>query len=407
MDRDVVIVGGGPAGLTTAIALARAAPALAGRIRVLEKERYPRDKYCAGAVGGRGVALLRKLDALPDVPFVPIEGMSFRGLQREISARAGTIGRVVRRIEFDDALARIAEKRGIAVEDGAKVERVSFTHRNAGGNTWVHTSTGEVRACVVVGADGVGSAVRRALGLGAGTLRAQALEVDTEPVPGDADRRLLHFDASDPGVSGYAWDFPTLIDGEPRVSRGAYVLRTARGAGDVRALLADRLARRGLDIDRYENKRYAERGYDKGEKVASSSAMLVGEAAGIDPITGEGIAQAIEYGVLAGRFLAAALSARPAAPDVSGWTRALRRSRLALDLLARRRLVHHFYGPRRPLLERFLLSDSHALRLGAAHFGATGYEPTRLATVGVRIAAYYAVVRWGASSSVAPSIGTA
>jgi len=54
----------------------------------------------------------------------------------------------------------------------------------------------------------VGSLVRKALGLGGGKLRAQVLELDTEPVPGERDRALLHFDFSDRMLTGYAWDFP-------------------------------------------------------------------------------------------------------------------------------------------------------------------------------------------------------
>ncbi len=112
---DIVIVGGGPAGLSTALALVRSAPALASRVVVLEKSRYPRDKFCAGAVGGRGLNLLRELDALPDVPFAPIDGVSFRGRHGRLEARVEGIGRVVRRIEFDHALAGIARARGVKI----------------------------------------------------------------------------------------------------------------------------------------------------------------------------------------------------------------------------------------------------------------------------------------------------
>ncbi|HWL87601.1 MAG TPA: FAD-dependent oxidoreductase, partial [Polyangiaceae bacterium] len=59
VESDVVIVGGGPAGSTTAIALAKAAPGT--KIVLLEKSRYPREKYCAGALGGRGDKLLAEL----------------------------------------------------------------------------------------------------------------------------------------------------------------------------------------------------------------------------------------------------------------------------------------------------------------------------------------------------------
>jgi flavin-dependent dehydrogenase len=146
----------------------------------------------------------------------------------------------------------------------------------------------------------------------------------------------------------------------------------------------------GLDIERYPNKRYAERGYDRVERVALGRRLLVGEAAGIDPITGEGIAQAIEYGVLAGRFLAGALQRAPTRPDVSGWSRRLRRSRLAWDLRARALGVRLFYGPARDTLERFLLAHPDSLHLGCQHFAAQPYDPSRLARLGLAIAAFLA-----------------
>ena len=140
-------------------------------------------------------------------------------------------------------------------------------------------------------------------------------------MPGDRDRSLLHFDASDRRLSGYAWDFPTVVDGRPLVCRGIYRLkidgdRTEDGV-DVGVLLDTRLRAQGIDPSRCKNKRYAERGYERGARIARGRLMLVGEASGIDPVTGEGIAQAIEYGTLAGAFLARHLPAGSGSPDLT------------------------------------------------------------------------------------------
>jgi flavin-dependent dehydrogenase len=98
------------------------------------------------------------------------------------------------------------------------------------------------------------------------------------------------------------------------VCRGVYRLKVARdGAADgapeadradVAALLDARLRAQGVDPARCKHKRYAERGYEPASCVARGALMLAGEAAGIDPMTGEGIAQAIETGALAARAVA-------------------------------------------------------------------------------------------------------
>ena len=65
MKPEVIVVGGGPAGLTAAVSILAAEPSLRGRLLVLEKAHYPREKYCAGAVGGRGEKILAELGILP------------------------------------------------------------------------------------------------------------------------------------------------------------------------------------------------------------------------------------------------------------------------------------------------------------------------------------------------------
>lgn len=369
MDAEIVIVGGGPSGIATALFFAHAAPDLRDRLLVLERETYPREKICAGAVGARADRLLASIGVHVDVPSVPIQGLSVAAAGRRLSAHAqgSPIGRVVRRVEFDHALAEAARSRGVRIRAGVKVSDVSID----GAGVRLRTCQGELRARAVVGADGVGSVVRRALGLPRGAYMAQAVELDTPASATDLTRDLLHFDLEERDLPGYAWDFPTLVRGEPLVCRGIYELR-AEGVparpddapGTAERLLR-RTARQGLSCHGNALRRFAERGLSLQEPFARPRALLVGEAAGIDPALGEGIAQAIQYGAVAGPYLASSLRAGDL--SFASFPEALRQSRLGTDLLLRARAVRWVYGPTRPIVERWV-TGSRALAIAGMHY---------------------------------------
>jgi flavin-dependent dehydrogenase len=366
---DVAIIGAGPAGVSTALFLIHQRPELAGRIIVLEKATFPRDKFCAGAIGARADAWLSEIGVHVDVPSVVIDGVSIAVADGAALSRLGRAGRVVRRMEFDHALVRILEARGVKVLEGARVTALTP------GADAVHIDTpgGAFLAKAVVGADGVGSVVRRSLGLPFGGLHAQVVEVDTPPVPGDPPRDVLHFDAKNRSLVGYAWDFPTLVDGKALVCRGVYVLGIDRAPeADATQLLAERLRERGLGLRDYRVKRFSERGFELHRPFASNRILLVGEAAGIDPIFGEGIAQAIGYGRLAGRYLASKLGKDELRFD--DWTKHAALSPLGIELAIRGVLVSGFYGELRPAVERLLVAIPDLMHLPMSLFA--GRAPT-------------------------------
>jgi flavin-dependent dehydrogenase len=347
---DVAIVGGGPAGLSTALFLASAAPHLTERILVLEKAHYPREKYCAGGIGVRGDRLLETIGVRIDVPSVAVTTLSMQTAFGVSIARVPCLGRVVRRIEFDHALALAARARGIRVLEGARVDRLHKTSRGYE----LESSGGAIHARVLVGADGVTGVTRRALGLSASKYRAQVVELDTEPVASDLARTTLHFDHFDPGFTGYAWDFPTLVDGKPLMCRGVYHLRLPGQNADIQDVLGRRLRERGLDIEQYRLKRFAEVGFEPHRSYAEPHALLVGEAAGIDAFSGEGIAQAIDYGAFAATYLSEKLAINDL--SFSDWRKRFARSSVGLDLAIREWWMNIYFGPHRVSIERYLAS---------------------------------------------------
>lgn len=361
LSADVIIIGGGPAGTSTALHLIAREPGLAGRVLLLEKERYPREKYCAGGIGGRALKQLARIGVTLDVPMVPAGAVEIRIPGESLRVEEPGFGAVVRRIEFDHALAKVAVARGVTLREGAAVKGVEATADHA----TVTLADGEtLTAKVVIGADGVGGVTRRSLGLDGGKLRAQVIECDTEPVAGDPPRDTLLFDASDRTLAGYGWDFPTRVNGRDMVCRGVYVL-PAFGKENVKERLERYLAARGLRIGDYRLKPFGERGFEFGAPIAAPRVLLVGEAAGIDIATGEGIAQAVHYGVLAGSYVAMAL--RTGRFAFADWRGVVARSGLGQSLFFRG-LMHRTFYDARVRTEGVLRGNPALLQLFAQEF---------------------------------------
>ena len=361
---DLAIVGGGPAGMSLALFLVALDPSWSERLVVLERAHFPRDKICAGAIAGRALDRLAAIDALPDVPHVEVRGLAAETPRGGSEVRGPErVGWVVRRLAFDAALAALAARRGVRVQEGA---RVLGLVRTTAGVSIALAEQPPLPVRAVVGADGVGSVVRRALGFGRGALFARAAEIDTETRAVDGSDDVLRFALLPAGIAGYAWDFPTPLDGGVARSRGVYVLpRVGAAEADPAALLGERLAARGGPRVLGPVRRFSERGFTPAAPAAVARALLVGEARGVDPVLGEGIAQAIEQAAFAARYLHDAFRRDDLRFD--DFDARAQRTRVGLDLELRARAAPWVYGAARSALERALCHPSLG-RIGLAYF---------------------------------------
>jgi flavin-dependent dehydrogenase len=291
---DVLIVGGGPAGLATAIRARLSGLA----VTVLDRAVPPIDKACGEGLMPDAVARLREIGVEP-------RGVALRGIRylegdlvaEGIFPHSGGLG--VRRTELHAGLVRRAEEVGVELRWGVKA-----TGLGEGG---VETDRGTFAARWIVGADGLRSNVRHWAKLDGGeaplhrfgvrrhytmapwsdfveVFWGPGCEAYVTPVAADEVGVALLWSGRKAGFDDLLASFPSLaarLAGVPPASRD-------RGIGPLR---------------------------QRAKAVSKGNAALVGDAAGyFDAITGEGLAVALhESAALVEALIGGDLAAYPAA----------------------------------------------------------------------------------------------
>jgi flavin-dependent dehydrogenase len=137
------------------------------------------------------------------------------------------------------------------------------------------------------------------------------------------------------GIAGYTWDFPTQVKGQPMRCWGIFDANMLAGTerSPLKEPLREEMARHGFNLDKYEIKGHPIRWFDPSNKFSIPRVLLVGDAAGADPLFGEGISLALGYGKLASRELESAFSTGDF--SFSGYKHRLARSALGRTLFVR------------------------------------------------------------------------
>jgi geranylgeranyl reductase family protein len=281
---DVIVVGAGPAGSTTAYRLARAG----ARVCLVDRARFPRDKPCGGGLTLRAVRELPfSVEPVVEDRVHTLE-LGLRYARRWSRRAQEPLVLMTQRRRLDAFLAERAAAAGAEFRDGAKVTGV-----DPGGVVAIGGK--RLEADVVVGADGANGITARSLGLRAHE-HGVALEGNVGYAHVSRDRfggrAVVELGAV---RGGYAWVFPkgdhvnVGVGGwqseGPRLRERLSELCAAFeiDEADVRDLRGHRLPMRGAS-----------------RRPVQKRVLLVGDAAGlVDPLSGDGMYEAFLSGRLA------------------------------------------------------------------------------------------------------------
>ena len=311
-DADLIVVGTGPAGATAALTLARAGV----RVLLVERDALPRQKPCGGGISTRVLTRFPWLaEPLARIPANPVSSLHLEGPSGDVFRMHsdGPAVILIRRIEFDSMLARLAVSAGAEILAPAAIAQA----RQDDDGVTLRTRDGrELRAPMVIAADGVNSVIARRLGMNPGWPAARLALDMMEETPVSALR------AAEPdtlsvfygygGAHGYAYIFPkrehvnvgigyVLPYFKERVDLTPYDLQR-QFVGDLRA--------RGLMAGESQRRHFTPFLIPIGgplRKTAEGRVLLAGDAGGfVNGFSAEGIYYAMVTGDLAARAILAA-----------------------------------------------------------------------------------------------------
>ncbi len=311
---DLLVIGAGPAGSAAAISARRSGLT----VTVIDKASFPREKCCGD---GLTTGALRHLEELGlDPAMIPswrtVSDVQVAGPERKLITfplpkGRGQFAAVARRSELDAALVNLARAAGAHVVENTALESISQhsdrVEVRAGGRTY--------EAKMIIAADGMWSPTRKLLGLATEGYRGDwhGFRQYFRNVSPQASQELCVWFEPDL-LPGYVWSFP-LADNTANVGFGILRNTGNRDSGpsiqDMKTLWPDILQRPHIRKV-LGNDAMAEAPHKAlpiparlpNTVLTDRRVIFVGDAArATDPMTGEGIGQALETGMLAASII--------------------------------------------------------------------------------------------------------
>jgi geranylgeranyl reductase family protein len=324
---EVVIAGAGPAGMSTALFLAKKGIGST----IIEKETFPREKICGDGLSGWVITMLRRINPdlvtkLQELPCqLPSYGVRFFAPNmkavplpyRNAKYPDDPPGHIIRRIDFDNLLMEeVLREPLIKVIQGVTIAKLEY-----GTNDIILTDTSgnfRISAAICVMASGASGKITGSIEPVKRDYKHQATGIRQyfEGVTGVHEGNFVDFYFLDEFLPGYLWVFPQP-DGTANVGAGIRTDILKKRKLTLKQVMEQALIQNAHLAERFKNARplsgIAAWNLPLGSKkikLSGNRLLLTGDAGSlIDPFTGEGVGNAMWSGFAAAEHIEKAMKA--------------------------------------------------------------------------------------------------